>query len=295
VPSAQVNDLTMYYEELGPTGGTPLVLLHGAGGTIDDQVGGWAGLAPSFADSLRVILVEHRGHGRTDNPAGSMTFEQIADDVAALLEHLGLGSVHVAGISDGAVVALDLALRRPRLTRTIVVLGEPLHPRRDDALPWELLAGCDAVYFTAQDPELLKAARAARRLVVSARRRAALVASGVRADVVVGSAHDGREASTLADYPVTPEHLVMTEGAAGGRVESARDASRFAPGRAPPAMRSSYGAGDSFAGALVYYLAAGLPIVAACAEAAHHGAAVLAGNDPLAAQLPLRRGAPPGP
>jgi len=123
VPSAQVNDLTMYYEELGPTGGTPLVLLHGAGGTIDDQVGGWAGLAPSFADSLRVILVEHRGHGRTDNPAGSMTFEQIADDVAALLEHLGLGSVHVAGISDGAVVALDLALRRPRLTRTIVVLG----------------------------------------------------------------------------------------------------------------------------------------------------------------------------
>src|SRR5690606_30054544 len=153
---------------------------------------------------------------------------------------------------------------------------------RRDPLPWDLLAGLDAVYFTAQDPEILTAARAARQLVVTARRRAALAASGVRADVVVGSARDPREASTLADYPVPPEHLVMTEGSAGGRVESAAGVARFAGGRAPSEVRSSYGAGDSFAGALVYYLAAGLPVVTACSLAAHHGAAVLAGADPLA-------------
>jgi pimeloyl-ACP methyl ester carboxylesterase len=123
VPNVTLNDLSLYFEELGPRAGEPLVLLHGAGGTIDDPVGGWAGLAPSFAEQFRVVLVEHRGHGRTDNPAGLMTFEQIGDDVAALVEHLDLGRVHVAGISDGGVVALDLALRRPQLTRSIVVLG----------------------------------------------------------------------------------------------------------------------------------------------------------------------------
>lgn len=123
MPYLQVNDLTLYYEELGPLDGPPLVLLHGAGGTIDDPVGGWAGLAPSFAERYRIVLVEHRGHGRTDNPAGVMTFEQMGDDVAELVARLDVGSVHLAGISDGGVVALDCALRRPALTRTITVVG----------------------------------------------------------------------------------------------------------------------------------------------------------------------------
>jgi pimeloyl-ACP methyl ester carboxylesterase len=123
VPFASVNDISMYYEELGPSDGQPLLLLHGAGGTIDDPVGGWAGLAPSFAERYRVVQVEHRGHGRTNNQAGFMSFEQIGDDVAALATELDLGPAHVAGISDGGVVALDLAIRRPELVRSIVVLG----------------------------------------------------------------------------------------------------------------------------------------------------------------------------
>ena len=123
MPYAKVDDLTLYYEELGPPDGAPLVLLHGAGGTIDDPLGGWAGLAPSFAETYRVVLVEHRGHGRTDNPAGFMSFEQMGDDLARLVAQLDLGPAHIAGISDGGVVALDCALRRPELTRTITVLG----------------------------------------------------------------------------------------------------------------------------------------------------------------------------
>lgn len=123
MPYAQVRDLKLYYEELGPPEAQPLILLHGAGGTVDDPAGGWAGLAPSFAERFRVFLVEHRGHGRTDNPAGFMTFEQLGDDVAALVEQLGLAPVHIAGISDGGVAALDCGLRRPEITRTVTAVG----------------------------------------------------------------------------------------------------------------------------------------------------------------------------
>lgn len=123
MPYANVNDLTMYYEELGSPAGQPLILLHGAGGTADDPIGGWAALAQSFAEQFRVLLVEHRGHGRTDNPAGFMTFGQMGDDIATFAEQLGLEPAHIAGISDGGVVALDCALRGPQVCRTITVVG----------------------------------------------------------------------------------------------------------------------------------------------------------------------------
>ena len=123
MPSVHLNDLTMYYEELGSPEAQALILLHGAGGTTDDPIGGWAGLAPSFAAHYHVLLVEHRGHGRTDNPAGFMTFEQIGDDIAELVAQLGLAPAHIAGISDGGVVALDCALRRPELVRSVTALG----------------------------------------------------------------------------------------------------------------------------------------------------------------------------
>jgi ribokinase len=171
--------------------------------------------------------------------------------------------------------------------RTIVVLGQPLHPERRDALPWDVLASCDAAYFTAQDPEAIRAARSARLLVVTARRRAALIASGVRADIVVGSALDPREASSLADYPVRPRALVMTEGAAGGRIETDEGTRRFAAPMATSPRGGSYGAGDSFAAALTWYAAAGMSIDEACARAALHGAAVLGSLEPIEAQLPL--------
>ncbi|HKE13228.1 MAG TPA: PfkB family carbohydrate kinase [Kofleriaceae bacterium] len=181
----------------------------------------------------------------------------------------------------------NLVLITPDGERTIIVIGEPQHPRRDDPLPWDVLATCDAVYFTAEDPQAIVAARAARLLVITARRRPSLVDSGVRADVVIGSAADPREVSSLADYPVAPAALVLTEGKRGGTVATARGVERFAAPASAPAGGSVYGAGDSFAGALVFYMAAGLPVAEACARAGVHGAAALASIDPLESQLPL--------
>src|SRR5205823_6804602 len=114
-----------------------------------------------------------------------------------------------------------------------------------------------------------------------------LVASGVRADIVVGSANDPLESSSLVDYPVAPGALVMTEGAEGGRIETAEGSRRFSAPRAEPPRGGAYGAGDSFAGALTWYAALGLRIDEACCRAAFHGAAVLGSFEPIASQLPL--------
>jgi ribokinase len=235
---------------------------------------------------------------------GGLAFLQLARSDAEIHLFTALGNdeagreveAAVAGAGAGARVhavrrdtphTRDVVLLDPAGERTIVVVGEPLHPSSGDPLPWELLSTCDAAYFTAQDPGVVRHARQARVLVVSARRRPSLVASGVRADVVVGSVADPREASELADYPVAPGALVMTEGPAGGRIETAAATTRFAAPPPPTVIASAYGAGDSFAAALTYYLAAGLGIGEACVRAGPHGAAVLAGPDPRAAQLPL--------
>ncbi len=76
-------------------------------------------------------------------------------------------------------------------------------------------------------------------------------------------------------------------GAAGGRIETAQGTRRFAASRSPATRGGSYGAGDSFAGALTWYLALGLSVDDACARAAHHGAAVLGSLEPIESQLPL--------
>jgi ribokinase len=217
-----------------------------------------------------------------NGPTEAHLFTALGDDeagaeVAAALARTG-GHVHAARRAEPHTRAVVLVT--PDGERTIVVVGETHQPRADDPLPWELLASCDAVYFTGQDPETLRLARRARVLVVTARRREALFRSGVRADVVVGSATDPRERGSFSDYPVAPGALVLTEGARGGRVETAAERERFPAAPSPPPGGAAYGAGDSFAGALTFYVGAGVPLLDACRRAAEHGAAVLRGFDP---------------
>jgi ribokinase len=83
---------------------------------------------------------------------------------------------------------------------------------------------------------------------------------------------------------------VLTEGPRGGTIATAAGTARFAAPPPPPRLAGgAYGAGDSFAAAVTYFLAAGLPVAESCARAGPHGAAVLAGLDPRETQLPLTR------
>jgi pimeloyl-ACP methyl ester carboxylesterase len=123
MPYADVNDIRMYYEEMGDPEAVPFVLMHGASSSIDDPVFSWAELMPAFAQTYRVIHVEHRGHGRTSNPTGVITYELIASDVCAFIEQLELAPCHIGGVSDGGITALHIGMTRPELARALVTVG----------------------------------------------------------------------------------------------------------------------------------------------------------------------------
>lgn len=122
MPYAEVNDIRMYYEEEGE--GAPLVLLHGGLGAVGPAIqSGWSALRPALAARFRTFSLEHRGHGRTDSPAGRLSYAQMADDVTRFIERQDLAPAHVAGVSTGGIVALALGLTRPDLLRSLVCVG----------------------------------------------------------------------------------------------------------------------------------------------------------------------------
>lgn len=117
---ASVNGLKMYYEIHGTATGKhpPLVLLHGGGSTIDTSFGK---VLPFFAKTRQVIAFEQQGKGRTADIDRPFTFEQSADDTAALLRHLKVERADFFGYSNGGNIALQIALRHPNLVRKLIV------------------------------------------------------------------------------------------------------------------------------------------------------------------------------
>src|SRR5262249_28062154 len=114
---APVNGLSMYYEVHGS--GRPMVLLHGAFMTVELM----GRLVPALARGRQVIAVELQGHGHTADIDRPLTYEQLADDTAALLRHLSIDNADVYGYSLGGGVALQVAIRHPALVRRLVVVS----------------------------------------------------------------------------------------------------------------------------------------------------------------------------
>jgi len=112
---APIGDLNMYYEVHGR--GRPTLLLHGAYMTIDSM----GPILPGLAESRQVIAMEQQGHGRTADVDRPITYEQMADDTAALVRHLKLDEADVIGYSMGGGIALQIAIRHPELVRRLVL------------------------------------------------------------------------------------------------------------------------------------------------------------------------------
>ena len=114
---APVNGLQMYYEVYGE-GEVPLVLIHGGGSTIESS---FANVIPLFHGKL--ISVEMQAHGRTTDRDAPETFEQDADDIAALLKYLHVSKANFFGFSNGATTTLQIAIRQPEIVNKIVALA----------------------------------------------------------------------------------------------------------------------------------------------------------------------------
>jgi pimeloyl-ACP methyl ester carboxylesterase len=137
---APVNGINMYYEVHGCRDGVPLVLLHGGGSTIEVT---FSRVLPFLADSRKVIAVEEQGHGRTTDRDAPVRFESSADDVAALLRYLKVDKADIFGFSNGASIALQVAIRHPQLMRKMVFASSIT--KRDGAIPqfWEFMKQAD--------------------------------------------------------------------------------------------------------------------------------------------------------
>lgn len=125
---ATVNGLKMYYEIHGS--GSPLVLLHGGGSTIMTT---FSRILPELAKTHRVIAVELQAHGHTPDIDRPFSFEQDADDVAALLQQLHTGKADIMGFSNGGTTSLQIAIRHPEVVNKLVLASTAF--KRDGMQP----------------------------------------------------------------------------------------------------------------------------------------------------------------
>jgi pimeloyl-ACP methyl ester carboxylesterase len=112
-----------WYDEHGE--GEAVVLLHPGGAGVDARA--WGPNLEALSTAFRVFSPERRGHGRTPDVDGPITFELMAQDTIAFLEAIVGAPAHLVGCSDGAIVALLVALRRPDLVRRLVFIAGVFH------------------------------------------------------------------------------------------------------------------------------------------------------------------------
>jgi 3-oxoadipate enol-lactonase len=150
MPKIEANGIGIYYELHGPAGAEVLVLSNG----VLMSTASWGFQVPVLSKHYRVLLYDCRGMWQSDHPAGPYSMELHADDLAALLDALGIERAHIAGISYGGELSLAFALKYPARTRSLIVSSSVSHID-------PLLAGWGASWIAAtrtHDPELVFAA-----------------------------------------------------------------------------------------------------------------------------------------
>jgi pimeloyl-ACP methyl ester carboxylesterase len=119
----QLGEVPTWYEDLGV--GEALVMLHPGGAGVDARA--FKPNLGALAARFHIYTPERRAHGHTPDVAGAITFDAMADDTIAFLESVLDGPAHLLGYSDGATVALLVALRRPDLVRRLIVIAGVFH------------------------------------------------------------------------------------------------------------------------------------------------------------------------
>lgn len=117
MPSAQLRDMIMYYEEAGS--GDPLILMMGLGADLQ----AWALQVPELSKHFRVITVDNRGAGRSSAPDRIYSIAGMAEDVRELMDQLEIEKAHVLGFSMGGMIAQELALAHPNRVDKLILLG----------------------------------------------------------------------------------------------------------------------------------------------------------------------------
>ena len=125
---ASVNGLKMYYEIHGE--GSPLVLIHGGGSTIQTS---FSKILPLLAQHYKVIAVELQAHGHTNDRNNPESFEQDADDVAGLIQYLKINKANFLGFSNGGNTAMQIAIRHSNLADKLVIISS--FYKRDGMIP----------------------------------------------------------------------------------------------------------------------------------------------------------------
>ncbi len=125
-----LNGINIYYEIYGD--GYPLLLIHGNGGSIADMKHQIA----YFSKNYRVIVADNRGHGKSDLGTEHLTYVQMSDDSLALLDYLKVESTSILGWSDGGIIALKMAIKRPLIVQKMSIMGANLQPDEQAVYPW---------------------------------------------------------------------------------------------------------------------------------------------------------------
>ena len=117
MPYVKVNEINLYYQRTGA--GEPLVFINGLSSDISE----WQGLSLSLSRKYDFIAIDNRGAGRSDKPDIRYTIEMMANDVAGVLDSLGVKNANILGLSMGGRIAVALALSRPELVKSLVLVS----------------------------------------------------------------------------------------------------------------------------------------------------------------------------